>query len=254
MTSGTFNIEQRGDYTTSILILRPVMPLIGKICGEDAPRPIHGSPIMNTAANETGNVPKSDLIALLPHLRAFARSLIRNRDRADDLVHDTIVRALAAADRFQPGTNLKGWMFTILRNQFYNDVRQNKPLLSLDLPMMAEPSMLASQEAHLEFNEFRRAFWQLSADKREVLILVGASGLSYEETAEICGCAQGTIKSRVSRAREDLRQILTSGRRSRRRKPRNCRPGGFVKRRDPRPTTGSQNKSSFTGGRHELRR
>jgi RNA polymerase sigma-70 factor (ECF subfamily) len=166
---------------------------------------------MNIATNGTGNVPESDLMALLPHLRAFARSLARNHDRADDLVHDTIVRALGAAHRFEPGTNLKAWMFTILRNQFYNDVRRNKPLLSLDFPTMAEPSMPADQDAHLEFDDFRRAFWQLSADKREVLILVGASGLSYEEAAKVCGCAEGTIKSRVSRARSELQKILGEG-------------------------------------------
>jgi RNA polymerase sigma-70 factor (ECF subfamily) len=166
---------------------------------------------MDLATNDTGNVPESDLMALLPHLRAFARSLARNRDHADDLVHDTIVRALTAAHQFQPGTNLKGWLFTILRNQFYNDVRQNKPLLSLNLPKTTEPSIPASQESRLEFDDFRRAFRQLSADKREVLILVGASGLSYEETAKVCGCAVGTIKSRVSRARLDLRNILGNG-------------------------------------------
>ena len=166
---------------------------------------------MRTEIDDIGNVPKSDLIALLPHLRAFARSLVRNHDRADDLVHDTVVRALGAAHRFQRGTNLKGWLFTILRNQFYNDLRRNKPLLSLDIQGMAEPSIPAGQEAHLELDDFRRAFWQLSDDKREVLILVGASGLSYEETAKICGCAEGTVKSRVSRARLELRNILGEG-------------------------------------------
>jgi RNA polymerase sigma-70 factor, ECF subfamily len=166
---------------------------------------------MRIEPDHTSNVPEADLLAVLPHLRAFARSLVRNYDRADDLVHDTVVRALNAAHRFEPGTNLKGWMFTILRNQFYNDLRQNKPLLSLDMPMMAEPSVPAAQESHLELDDFRRAFWQLSDDKREVLILVGASGLSYEEAAEICGCAEGTIKSRVSRARLELRNILDAG-------------------------------------------
>ena len=166
---------------------------------------------MTTETGETGNVPESDLIAVLPHLRAFARSLVKNRDRADDLVHDTVVRALTAAHRFEPGTNLKSWMFTILRNQFYNDVRKNKPILSLDIPTMPAPSVPAGQEAHLELDDFRRAFWQLGDDKREVLILVGASGRSYEEAAKVCGCAQGTIKSRVSRARLELRNILGEG-------------------------------------------
>jgi RNA polymerase sigma-70 factor (ECF subfamily) len=214
MTAGVaFNIEQRSSYKKNNVIPRPLMPSIGKTGGKgrELSHTQEASTTMTIATYDTSNVPESNLMALLPHLRAFARSLVRNHDRADDLVHDTIVRALTAAHGFQPGTNLKGWMFTILRNQFYNDLRQNKPLLSLDIPMMAEPSIPAGQESHLELDDFRRAFWQLSDDKREVLILVGASGLSYDEAAKICGCAQGTIKSRVSRARLELRSILEKG-------------------------------------------
>jgi len=167
--------------------------------------------MMKMATYQTSNVAESDLIAVVPHLRAFARFLTRERERADDLVQDTVVRALTAAHQFQPGTNLKAWMFTILRNLFYNELSKNMRVLSLDDPTMLEPSVPADQEACLEFSDFRRAFWQLGDDKREVLILVGASGLSYEDAAKVCGCAEGTIKSRVSRARGELRRILENG-------------------------------------------
>ncbi len=161
-----------------------------------------------TSTYEPNNVPQADLMALLPHLRAFAISLARNRDRADDLVQETVVRALAASARFQPGTNLKAWMFTILRNAFYTEFRKGSLVQSLDSSPIAEPRVSGSQEACLEYGDFRRAFWQLGSDKREVLMLVGASGLTCQEAAKVCGCAVGTIKSRVSRARGDLRRIL----------------------------------------------
>ena len=159
-----------------------------------------------------GNVENHDLIACVPHLRAFARFLTGNRERADDLVQDTVVRALTAAHQFQPGTNLKAWMFTILRNQHYNDLRKNRiRLQSLDDPSIGEAAAAPTQEAHLEFGDFRRAFWQLGEDQREVLILVGASGLSYEEAARVCRCPTGTIKSRVSRARRELLKTMRDG-------------------------------------------
>ena len=152
------------------------------------------------------------LLDVLPHLRAFARSLTRNRDQADDLVNDAIVRAISASNQFTPGTNFKAWIFTILRNLFYNEGRKrHSKFTSLDDLTMNEPSISASQEASLEFCDFRRAFWQLNPDQREVLILVGASGLSYEEAAAVCGCRVGTIKSRVSRARADLKRMLDDG-------------------------------------------
>ena len=149
------------------------------------------------------------LIDVLPHLRAFARSLTRRREQADDLVNDAVVRALSAAAQFQPGTNFKAWMFTILRNLYYNEGRKNRATVSLDEAEALMPSVAPVQQATLEFCDFRRAFWQLGDDHREVLILVGASGLSYEEAAEVCGCAIGTIKSRVSRARAELMHLLS---------------------------------------------
>src|ERR671923_213092 len=149
------------------------------------------------------------LVDSIPHLRAFARSLTRNRDRADDLVHDAAVRALAAAHQFCPGTNFKAWIFTILRNLYYNEGRRDR---SKNVPFeeatVAEHSIPATQEVALEFSDFKRAFWRLGEDHREVLILVGASGLSYEEAAEVCNCAVGTIKSRISRARHELAHLL----------------------------------------------
>ncbi len=149
------------------------------------------------------------LVDVLPHLRAFARSLTRRREQADDLVNDAVVRALSAAGQFQPGTNFKAWMFTILRNLYYNEGRKNRATVSLDEAEALMPSVAPSQQSTLEFCDFRRAFWQLGDDHREVLILVGASGLSYEEAAEVCGCAIGTIKSRVSRARAELMHLLS---------------------------------------------
>jgi RNA polymerase sigma-70 factor (ECF subfamily) len=168
--------------------------------------------MMTATLHETSSVGETELVACVPHLRAFAWFLARNRDRADDLVQDTIVRALSAAHRFEPGTNLKAWMFTILRNLHYNELRKNRvQTQSLDDPLAYEPAVLPSQMASLEFGDFRRAFWQLADDRREALILVGASGLSYEEAAKVCECPKGTIKSRVSRARRELLGILDDG-------------------------------------------
>jgi RNA polymerase sigma-70 factor (ECF subfamily) len=152
------------------------------------------------------------LVETLPHLRAFARYLTRRREQADDLVNDAVVRALSAAEQFQPGTNFKAWMFMILRNLYYNQGRKHRntvPIEDMESTLLAIPP---SQHAALEFCDFRRAFWQLGDDHREVLILVGASGLSYEEAAEVCNCAVGTIKSRVSRARSELMRLLSEDR------------------------------------------
>jgi RNA polymerase sigma-70 factor, ECF subfamily len=149
------------------------------------------------------------LVEVLPHLRAFARSLTRRREQADDLVNDAVVRALAAAEQFQPHTNFKAWMFTILRNLYYNEGRKNRPTVPFDEVETLTRAIAPTQHAALEFCDFRRAFWQLSDDHREVLILVGASGLSYDEASGVCGCAVGTIKSRVSRARSELLRLMS---------------------------------------------
>ncbi|HUL10214.1 MAG TPA: sigma-70 family RNA polymerase sigma factor [Candidatus Acidoferrum sp.] len=163
-----------------------------------------------TTVKEASPEFRTALVECIPHLRAFARSLTRNRDRADDLVHDAAVRALAAADQFTPGTNFKAWIFTILRNLYYNEGRKDHSRnVPFDEAMVTEHAIPATQESALEFCDFRRAFWQLGEDHREVLMLVGASGLSYEEAAKICNCAVGTIKSRVSRARHELTTLLS---------------------------------------------
>jgi RNA polymerase sigma-70 factor, ECF subfamily len=163
-----------------------------------------------TTVKEASPEFRSALVDSIPHLRAFARSLTRNRDRADDLVHDAAVRALAASEQFTPGTNFKAWIFTILRNLYYNEGRKDHSRnVPFDEAMVTEHAIPPTQESALEFCDFRRAFWQLGEDHREVLMLVGASGLSYEEAARICNCAVGTIKSRVSRARQELTKLLS---------------------------------------------
>ncbi len=159
--------------------------------------------------HDTSFVVEQEILACLPHLRAFARSLTGDRDRADDLVQDAVLRALGAAQQFTPGTNFKAWIFTILRNLYFNEFRRNpslfRPLEAADIEMHAT---LPAQQAGLEFDDFRRAFARLPAEQREALVLVGADGFKYEEAAAICGCAIGTIKSRVSRARRDLQAML----------------------------------------------
>jgi len=145
----------------------------------------------------------------LPHLRAFARSLASSRDQADDLVGEAVARALAAAHQFRPGTNFKAWIFTILRNAFYTEGRKRwNRVVALDDNIYNQPSIGPTQEDSLSFCDFRRAFIQLSPRQREVLMLVGNGDLSYEEVAEHCHCPVGTVKSRVSRARLDLKRIL----------------------------------------------
>lgn len=152
---------------------------------------------------------KSALIELLPSLRAFARSLAHNPAQADDLVQDTLVKALANVDRFEPGTNLRAWLFTILRNHYYSQLRKSKrEIEDADGKFAARLASRPEQDGSVDLEDFKVAFAQLAPDHREVLTLVGASGCSYEEAASICGCAVGTIKSRVNRARKRLADLL----------------------------------------------
>lgn len=155
---------------------------------------------------------RNDLTALIPHLRAFARSLCGNATLADDVAQDTLLKAWNARERFIPGSNLKAWTFTILRNQFYSIKRRSWRATSLE-PEVAEQTIIATSDAEqsVHLNELRRGLDMLQDDQREAIILIGASGLSYEEAAEICGCAVGTIKSRVSRARKALEVIMETG-------------------------------------------
>src|SRR5437773_3573772 len=137
------------------------------------------------------------VLAAVPSLRAFAISLCGNVDRADDLVQETLLRALANIDSFQPGTNMSAWLFTILRNLFRSEYRKRRREVEDADGRYAESlKSQPEQTSRVEFQEFRAALNRIPDDQREALILVGASGFSYEEAAQICGCAVGTIKSR----------------------------------------------------------
>jgi RNA polymerase sigma-70 factor, ECF subfamily len=150
----------------------------------------------------------TQLVQCLPHLRAFARVLCRQHDLVDDLVQDSVVRALAASNQFQRGTNFKAWMFTILRNQNITTFRRKRIVpASLD-DVCPEVSQAAPQEDALMIEDLDHAVQQLSPLRREALILVVVHGLSYEEAASVCGCAVGTIKSRVARARAELQDMV----------------------------------------------
>ena len=153
---------------------------------------------------------RDTMLAAVPSLRAFAISLSGNVDRADDLVQETLLRALANINSFQPGTNMSAWLFTILRNLFRSEYRKRRREVEDSDGSYAESlKSQPEQVSRVEFEEFRTALTKLPSDQREALILVGASGFSYEEAAEICGCAVGTIKSRVNRARTRLSQLLS---------------------------------------------
>ena len=152
---------------------------------------------------------RNDLLAAVPSLRAFAISLTGDVTRADDLVQDTLVRAWANLDKFERGTNLNAWLFTILRNLFHSEFRKRKR--EVEDPEGGYAAKLAAhpeQGARLDFEDFRTALNKLPADQREALLLVGAEGFSYEDAANIAGVAVGTIKSRVNRARGRLAQLL----------------------------------------------
>ena len=152
---------------------------------------------------------RDDLLAAVPGLRAFALSLTGNVDIADDLVQETLVKAWTNFDTFQQGTNLRAWLFTILRNHFYSEMRKKKrEVEDADGSLSAGLSVHPEQHGHMDMEDFKRALLELPSDQREALVLVGGSGFAYEEAAEICGVAVGTIKSRVSRARGKLAQVL----------------------------------------------
>ncbi len=155
---------------------------------------------------------RGELGRVIPHLRAFGRSLSGNRDLADDLVQETLLKAWAARKRFQAGTNMRAWTFIILRNLFLSQMRRARFKGEWDEitanRILAAP---ASQERHVDLGDLQRALLHLPQPQREALILVGAGGFAYEEAADICGCAVGTIKSRVARGRVALEQLMTGG-------------------------------------------
>ena len=161
------------------------------------------------ADSDPDKVFRDQLLALLPSLRAFARGLCRHREMADDLAQDTMMRAWAARGSYAQGSNFRAWMFMIMRNQFYTTLRKNSRMTSLD-PEVAERVLVVApaQQDGINVEDVANALQKLPAEQREVLLLVGASGISYEEAAEIIGCAMGTVKSRLARGRAALAQLI----------------------------------------------
>jgi RNA polymerase sigma-70 factor (ECF subfamily) len=155
---------------------------------------------------------KRELAAVIPHLRAFGRSLSGSRDLADDLVQETLLKAWAARTRFQAGTNMRAWTFIILRNHFLSQMRRARFKGEWD-DLVADRLLAApaGQDKEIELADMQRALLQLPQSQREALILVGAGGFAYEEAADICGVAVGTIKSRVARGRVALETMMEEG-------------------------------------------
>lgn len=150
-----------------------------------------------------------DLGEHLPALRAFARSLARDHALADDLTQEALTKAWAARDSYQPGTNLRAWLFTILRNAYYSSLRKHRrEVEDADGALSARLAVAPSQDHSMAMVDFREALALLPPDQREAIVLIGAVGLSYEEAADIAGCAVGTVKSRVNRARRRLGELL----------------------------------------------
>ena len=149
------------------------------------------------------------MLEAIPHLRAFAISLTGNVTYADDLVQAALLRGLENLDKFQPGTSMQAWLFTILRNQFYTDIRKRRREVNdPDGVLAGKLAVMPEQGARLDFTDMQVALAKLSIEQREALLLVGAEGVSYEEAAQICGTNLGTIKSRINRARTRLAELL----------------------------------------------
>lgn len=152
---------------------------------------------------------RTQMTVLLPELRGFARFLVRDRSEADDLVQEAVVRALAAFDQFQPGTSMKSWLFTILRNAFFEQARRRRTeRAALERVGPADHAHTSDQDSRAALSDLQRRLWDLPPLLREALVLVGAQELSYEEASEICGVPVGTVKARVSRARTQLRRLV----------------------------------------------
>lgn len=152
-----------------------------------------------------GTHSEDNIVDLIPALRAFARTFCRDGSDADDLVQETLTKGIANIEKFEPGTRMKSWLFTIMRNTFNTNVRSS----SREVPGLLDcasvrPTEEATQEWSLRGKEVGAAMARLPQNHREVLMLIGVLGVSYEEAAEICGCAVGTVKSRLSRARANL--------------------------------------------------
>ncbi|QDC09989.1 RNA polymerase sigma factor [Oceanicola sp. D3] len=165
---------------------------------------------MTTAAAEVPpSDPRDEIVKHLPAMRAFAMSLARNSAQADDLVQDSVVKAWSNFDKFKPGTNLRAWLFTILRNTFYSARRKSgREVADVDGVMAGNLASKPDHDGRLALADFQTAFATLPDEQRETLWLVGALGMSYDEAAVTCGCAVGTVKSRANRARARLAEIL----------------------------------------------
>ena len=168
-----------------------------------------GNDILNERTALSDDDFRTQLAGVIPQLRAFGRSLSGNRDFGDDLVQETLLKAWAARDRYEAGSNLRAWTFIILRNLFLSQMRRNRFRGEWD-DVIAEKilSAPAGQDKHVELGDLNRALQYLPEPQREALILVGAGGFSYDEAAEICGVAVGTIKSRVARGRVALEAVM----------------------------------------------
>jgi RNA polymerase sigma-70 factor (ECF subfamily) len=153
---------------------------------------------------------RDELVKWIPNLRAFALSLTQSAQHSDDLVQEALVKALANLDKFEVGSNLRAWLFTILRNCFYNEIRHRKyhQTASLDEIDSEAIELRATQEKYLEFQDVLKGLSRLVPEQREAIILIAAEGLSYEEAAAICNCPVGTVKSRLSRARQNLEEYV----------------------------------------------
>ena len=153
--------------------------------------------------------PRNELVEHLPAMRAFAISLTRNSAIADDMVQDTVVKAWTNIDKFEVGTNMRAWLFTILRNTYYSSRRKaNREVADVDGVFTESLAEKPAHDGHMQMTDFRKALNELAVEQREALLLVGASGFSYEEAAEMCGVAVGTIKSRTNRARAKIAELM----------------------------------------------
>ncbi|MEE1655874.1 sigma-70 family RNA polymerase sigma factor [Microvirga sp. CF3062] len=152
---------------------------------------------------------KDQMLSAIPHLRAFAISLSGSVDRADDLVQSALLKGLSNLDKFQPGTSMQAWLFTILRNDFLTQIRRKKREVEDPEGSWAEKvAVMPDQNSRLDFTDMLKALSKLPVDQREALLLVSAEGLSYEDAARICGTNIGTIKSRINRARTRLTELM----------------------------------------------
>ncbi len=152
---------------------------------------------------------KTEMLSTIPSLRAFAFSLCGNGDRADDLVQETLMKAWINQASFTQGTSMSAWLFTILRNVFYSEYRKRRrEVEDAEGTLAARLVSVPEQNGHMDLQDLRTALAKLPPEQREALILVGGSGFAYEEAAQICGCALGTLKSRVNRARTAIAALM----------------------------------------------